>query len=377
MAWFLVQAGVPPVVVTILYVCGSAPQLLLGLPAGVLGDKVGHRISIVAAELAAAGVLATLAVLFALGITGSVPVLVVAAALGSADTLRQANLQAMVRLGPKHDQLDTLPAGSTASIASLNIAIMAALLCGAVIGGALYPVLHPGWLFAVGAVAHATASITLRSTQRGRTQPAPDAGGVAAALMLIRSSPLVRDLFVVVIGVEICLFSTVALLPVFTKEVLHGGSLSLGLINGCWSIGGLVTLVVLDRLRAARYDMILFASLVVGSIALLVQGLFAVVAVTGLMALILGGTLAGGDVATQTLMQRIAPSAQRGAVAGLWVVAVGFAPVGQLSAGLMASWIGVRPTIALFAIGSLVFTGLARLLPLFNTVGTRRAARRL
>jgi MFS family permease len=357
-AWVLVQARASPVLIAVLYACGSAPQLLVGLPAGVLGDRIGHRVSVVWSGLAAAVVVATLAAAVAIT-TPRVPVVLAAAALlACADTLRQANLQALS--GP--------PRGP-ASLASLNWVSRAATLGGALSGGGLYSVAGPAWVFTLAAIAYAAASLVLR----GQSNAAPTTStraphGLRTAARLLRTEPMVRDLFFLMIGIETFLFSPFAVLPTFTHQVLGGGSESLGLLTACASAGGVIVLTGLRTIAGTRYRRLLLGSFVVGPLALVGQSARASLITASVMLVVLGAALACIDVASQALMQLLGPDDQRGALGGLWVVAVGSAPLGQIGSGLVASALGARAAVAVFGGVALTLGVAARRMTLFRVL---------
>jgi hypothetical protein len=179
---------------------------------------------------------------------------------------------------------------------------------------------------------------------------------------------MVRQLVVLVMGVETFLFSTLALLPTFTHRILGGGSATLGLLTGCASGGGVIALSALRRMPRTRYWRLLLGALVVGPVALLGQSAGTSVIIAGVMLLTLGGALACIDVSSQALMQFLAPADRRGALGGLWVVAVGSAPLGQIGSGMVASVLGVRAAIATFGLSGLALGVAARRIPLFAVV---------
>ena len=68
---------------------------------------------------------------------------------------------------------------------------------------------------------------------------------------------------------------------------------------------------------------------------------------------------AASDILTQSMMQLSVPNALRGRAMGMWVLAIGFAPVGHLEIGALAASLGVGPAlllngVALVAIGFVI-----------------------
>jgi hypothetical protein len=60
-----------------------------------------------------------------------------------------------------------------------------------------------------------------------------------------------------------------------------------------------------------------------------------------LLLALLGATTTLSDVFSQSLIQLAVPTTFRGRAGGLWVLAVGSGPIGQMQAGLLASAFGV------------------------------------
>ena len=222
-------------------------------------------------------------------------------------------------------------------------------------------------IFTLAATSYAAASLVLRGQSNATPTTSTRAPhGLRTAAGLLRTQPMVRDLFFLIIGIETFLFSPFAVLPTFTHEVLGGGSESLGLLTACASAGGVIVLTGLRRIAGTRYRRLLLGSFVVGPLALLGQSAGATLITASVMLLVLGAALACIDVASQALMQLLGPDDQRGALGGLWVVAVGSAPLGQVGSGLVASALGARAAVAVFGGVALALGFAARRMPLFG-----------
>jgi hypothetical protein len=97
-----------------------------------------------------------------------------------------------------------------------------------------------------------------------------------------------------------------------------------------------------------------------------------------LLVALLGATAALSDVFSQSLIQLAVPAGLRGRAGGLWVFAVGSAPIGQMQAGLLAALLGVP--IALFLNGGallvVVVSWVSRCRPQQLPVGSARSGLR-
>ncbi len=362
MGWLVVRLSGDPFTLAVLYALRSAPRLAVGLPAGVLGDAIGHRRTMVLADLLAASVLGGLAVLAGMGHLVLAWLFLASVLLSVADALRQSSAQALVD--------GARPGRGAAPLASLNLVGEMAMLVGSVAGGALFTHVGAAWTFGVAAFAHLCASTAMYLLPDPATKRASlPRGAMRAGVRLVRRDRQVRDLVFVIVGCEVCIFSAATLLPIFTHDALHSGATGLGILMGCVAAGAVVSLTWLIGRRGPALPGLLWISIVAGAASLIGLSVSSVLAVACVPVLVFGAALSGLDTLTQTLLQRSVPAAQRGAAAGIWVVAVGAAPIGDLATGAVASVIGVRATIAAFGCLGLLLALALRRLVLFHAGG--------
>jgi hypothetical protein len=171
---------------------------------------------------------------------------------------------------------------------------------------------------------------------------------------------VLRLLAVVVIVIEILGFSYATLMPVFTREVFDAGPDAYGTMNALRSAGGALGLLLVIRAgtRASTGPTLLWVGVVFGG------GLVAFALSPGFVLamipmLVVGAAAAASDSLSQTLIQRSATDAERGAAMGIWAFGVGFGPLGHLAAGAAAGRFGAVATQALFG---LALAGLSLLL---------------
>ena len=156
------------------------------------------------------------------------------------------------------------------------------------------------------------------------------------------------------------------LVPVFAKDILHGGAHTFGFLMtaaGCGAFAGTVYL-------ASRKSVLGLGRLIVLAAALFAVGI-AVFAVSSslplsLVSLVVAGFGAMTLVAScNTILQTIVEEDKRGRVMSFFTVAfMGMAPFGSFGVGTMADMIGPRETLLLGAACCLVGAGMfARHLP--------------
>lgn len=146
--------------------------------------------------------------------------------------------------------------------------------------------------------------------------------------------------------------SYVAILPIFAKDYLNGNETTLGYLWGAAGVGSLLSALILANTQNEQqiknrifYNMLLC---VLGLIALALIDLaffyyFAMFC--------LGFGISTTNVSTNILIQRHAPSEFRGRVVSIYTsLRFGFDALGGLLAGILATYIGVKNTMLIFAL---------------------------
>ncbi len=151
-------------------------------------------------------------------------------------------------------------------------------------------------------------------------------------------------------SVEIFGFSFATALPELASTRLNLGADGLGMMHAARAVGGMIaglglTFMGALQRRGLAYIGVIFtfgASLMLLSAESPLMAKLAAVA-------IVAGAAAASDILTQSMMQLAVPNALRGRAMGVWVLAIGFAPLGHLEMGGLAEMLGTGS--ALFANG--------------------------
>ncbi len=159
------------------------------------------------------------------------------------------------------------------------------------------------------------------------------------------------------------------LMPVFAKDVLHGGPHTLGFLMGAHGIGALVS----AGYFATRRSVVGFGRVTVVACLLFGAGLMAFslshqVVFSYIAMFVAGSGMMGTMTSCNTIIQTVVDDEKRGRVMGFYAMAIfGMAPFGSLMAGSLASHIGAPNTVIIGGIScvaaSLLF---ARKLPAFR-----------
>ncbi|MFS2325453.1 MFS transporter [Brucella sp. H1_1004] len=325
------------------------PALLLVLLTGAAADRFGRRLVMGLSLILEAGVTAFLLLLTLL--SDFEPIIVFAALLvfGIARAfLGPSSASLVVNLVPTEDFANAVSWNSSAW--------QVATIVGPVAGGLLYGISHLA-AYGVATVFLISGSVLIFSIPKPRQHTTMEERSLTSMLAGFRYiwkekivlGAISLDLFAVLLG------GTVALLPIYARDILDLGPWGLGLLRSAPGIGAVLTAIWLAghpiRDHAGRV-MFVFVGLF---------GLFNIIfGVSTLVWLsIIALALAGAaDMISvyirETLMQLWTPDHVRGRVNAVNMVFVGASnELGEFRAGLMAAAIGAVPAVVIGGIGSI------------------------
>jgi len=155
--------------------------------------------------------------------------------------------------------------------------------------------------------------------------------------------------------------SYVVLMPIFARDVLHGGPHTLGFLMTASGLGALAGSIYLASRQTilGLGRLIVYASAVFGA-GMIAFSLSKVLILSLSMMLIAGFGMIVQMASSNTILQSIVEEDKRGRVMSIYATAfIGMAPLGNLFAGSLASWIGAPNTLivsgAACIMGSLIF----------------------
>ncbi len=285
--------------------------------------------------------------LAALTLTGRVQVwhvFTVAALMGIVNAfdfpVRQAFVAEMV---PREDLISAVTLNSSM--------INSARTIGPGIGGLLVAGVGEGWCFLANALSYVAVLVGLlmiKSNAARKKNPQPFRAGVAEAFNFVRRTGPVGALLVLLGLISFTGLRYEILMPVYVKEMLHGGPTQFGLLMGASGIGaifGSLILAMFSNVRTLGDWAALAAAGFGGSLVLL--SFSHSFALSVLVMLLIGFTMVTGLDASNTLVQRIVPDELRGRVMAIWTMMLsGLAPFGSLVVGALAQQFTARRTFA-------------------------------
>jgi MFS family permease len=343
---------------------GQIPTFLLAPFAGVFADRMNrHRIIIVTQTLAMIQ-----ALMFALLVlTGAVTVwqiIALSILLGLVNAVDMPVRQAfIVDMIERREDLGN-------AIALNSTMFNAARLVGPSIAGVLIATLGEGMCFLLNGISYGAVIAALSAM---RMTPRPKHGQRAHVMQELREAfsyalgfAPIRSILLLLGLVSLVAMPYTILMPVFAKDVLHGGAHTLGFLVGASGIGALGGTIYLASRRSVRgLGNVIAVSAGLFGIGLLAFSVSRVLWMSLLFMLLTGFGMVLQFAASNTVLQTIVDDDKRGRVMSLFTMAfAGAAPFGSLLAGGLASRIGAPATLLLGGVccisGSLLF---ARALP--------------
>ncbi len=342
LGWLTLELTNSPFLVGLAMGARSIPLFFVGMPAGVLADRLPRHRVMIATGAGQALMAATIGVLTLLGLVSLTAILLVTFAAGIIRGIEQAARQSYA-----HDVIGAAELMNGLAILGVGMRagwLIGSLVTGAVIAhlgsGAAYLAVAAGYLGGTVALLPASALAGIRERARGSLWR-----GVVDFITAVGRDRTLLVLMLLTSGAEILGFSHQALLPSLARDILHVGPEGLGAMNAARSIGGILALVAVSTRRPVEGGGALFLTVLASfGASLIVLGVAPrFVGFSGVVIVLILANSAGAltDLLAQSLMQLSVPAHLRGRAGGAWVVAIGLAPLGQLQIGALASLFGV------------------------------------
>jgi MFS family permease len=343
------------------------PMFLLTLPAGEMADRLDPRGVLVASLLLEALCSGLLLVLALLRTTQTWPLYIALMLFGCARGFAgPATRTVLAFLVP--------PVRLPAAIAWSSSVAQIATIAGPAIGGFIYA-LGAGAAYtacALGFLASAVGTATLR----GRRAPidATRLGGrierVREGVHFVRSRPVILgaislDLFAVLLG------GSIALLPIYARDILHVGPSGLGMLRSAPAIGAAAVALYLTRHPIERrIGVRMFAAVAVFGVGTIVFGLSRSFVLSLLSLVVLGVSDQISVFVRTALVQFATPDEMRGRVSAVSSLFIGASnELGEFESGITAALLGTVPAVVVGGVGTLIVVLVwMRLFPALRTV---------
>lgn len=326
--------------------CSQVPSFLLGPFAGVAADRFDRHKVLLVTQLLSMLQASALAVLVLTETVQIWHIMALSAMLGIINAYDIATRQAFViELVDKREDVSN-------AIALNSSMFNMARLVGPSIAGILIAAVGEGICFLINALSYVAvlASLLLMRLkpfervveQRKVWQSLKEGFGYAFGFAPIRALILIVALLSL-FGMP---FSV--MMPVFARDILHGGANTLGYLMGASGIGALAgALFLAQRKSVVGLGKVMIFTMLIFGLGLIAFSFSNVLLVSLLCMLVSGFGMIVTMASCNTLLQTIVEDDKRGRVMSLYSMAfMGMAPFGSMLAGAVAEYIGVSYTLA-------------------------------
>jgi hypothetical protein len=342
LGWLTLELTNSPFLVGAAMAVRSLPLFFVGVPAGVLADRLPRHRVLMATSAGQALTAATLGALVLSGRASLMAVLLLTATAGIVRAVEHAARQSYA-----HDVVGG--ADLVRGLAVLGVAMRLGWLIGSLGAGAIIAQHGSGAAYLAVAAGYLGGAAALLPASGGESVARGDSGSVwqnigQFALGMGKDRVLLA-LMVLTAGAEILGFSHQTVLPSLARDVLRAGPEGLGALNAARSVGGILGLFALPARGGGAVFLAVLVFFGVGLIALGVTPYVTGLAGVFVVLVLVNAAGALTDLLAQSLMQLSVPAHLRGRAGGAWVVAIGLAPLGQLQIGALASLLGVSAAL--------------------------------
>ena len=351
----IVVLGASAFEVAMLGVVEFLPFLLFSLPAGVWVDRLSRRPILVVADLVRAAALATVPIAYWLDALSIWQLYVVGFVVGVGTVFFDVAYQSYLPSLVARDQLSD---GNS----KLEISRSAAQLAGPGVGGVLIAVLTAPVAVAADAISFVVSALLIGRIRTAERESPAEARRSLLSELWEGLRYVIRHEYVRGMAASVAIFNFFgnvggAIILVYFVRELGLSAATIGIVFGLGNVGFLVGAFVAKRIETR----IGVGRTIVGSMVLSVPGLLLVplapkdFAVPLLVAsgLIVGFAVVLYNVTAISLMQAITPDRLLGRMnASRRFLVWGVIPLGALAGGVLASTIGLRPTLFVGAIGA-------------------------
>jgi MFS family permease len=322
----------------------SLPVLVIGLFGGVVADWMPKRRLIIITQTVQMVLALTLGLLVAFDMVQMWQLYVLATLLGIANAFDMPARQAfVVEMVGRDDLMNAVALGS--------MQFNAARIVGPAVAGFSIAVIGvTGSFFANGLsfVAVIGGLFLMRTGDFFEVEQAPRMsvfGSMAQGGRYVLRSPTILMITALVGILGLFAFNGPVLIPIFAKDILHGGAAGYGGLMAAQGIGALLAALTAAFIPRMSWKLMLGGAFLLSFMELLF-GFSNVYALSFLLLLVMGFGMVTVFTAANTGVQMQAPNALRGRVMGVYMsVNMGSMPIGNLIAGFVAGAFGAAFTM--------------------------------
>ena len=353
LGWLVLELTDSPLAVALVGTFRLIPMGLLGPIAGSFGDRVPKKRMLLFAQAVNLTVTIGFTVVLLLGEERVWLVYGAALLTGSAWAIDFPVRRAFIR--------DMLPARSIVNAMTIDAASLTGMMmAGRWIAGGILALADPTAAYGFLVLCYVVGLLMLLripDPSAGRERPKREGSAVAivvtdlaAGLAYVWRNPVLRNIFLVTVVINLMVAPYFQLTPVFAREVYGVGPGLLGLLSGMDGLGALTASIVLASAVGLKRLGLVFVG---GS--LLVSGVIVVFSqvpwyLPAIPLLIVAGVGIGGFASMQTTLSVLhATPAMRGRAMGAVALGIGALPLGMAFVGAMAEVFGAPKALGMTA----------------------------
>ena len=360
-SWLAYRLSDSPLILGIVAFAGQIPSFILAPAGGVAADRYNkHRILIATQMLA----MIQAFVLSMLVLTGNIAIwhlVLLSIVLGLINAFDMPTRQAfVVEMIDRSEDLSN-------AIALNSSMVNAARLLGPSVAGVLIAMMGEGACFLINAISYLTVIVSLlmmKLTPRHiKAKDAHPWHQMKDAFAYAFGFAPVRYVILLLALVSMAGMPYVVLMPIFARDILHGGPRTLGFLIGCSGIGAMTAALYMASRKSVLGlgRLIVLATIIFGT-ALIIFSLSKVLWLSMTVMLLAGYGMMINLASCNTILQTMVDDDKRGRVMSIFAMAfMGMAPFGSLIAGALAHKIGAGSTMLIGGIGcitgGLLFAG--------------------
>ncbi|HKW99209.1 MAG TPA: MFS transporter [Bryobacteraceae bacterium] len=347
---------------------GQFPVFLISPLGGAVADRNSRHRIIIGTQTSSMLLAFALAALTLAGVVQVWHIFVLAALLGVVNAFdipaRQAFLVEMVG---RDDLINAI---------ALNSSIFnSARIIGPAVAGILVAAIGEGWCFFANGVSYIAviAGLLMMAIAPLRLAPKGSAWShIVEGFHFVAHAGPIRDLLVLVGLISLTGMPYAVLMPIFADRIFHSGAQGLGILMGASGAGALAgALVLASRQEIRGLGRVVGVSAGVFGVSLILFAYSRSFWMAAAMLVPVGFSMMTQMGASNTLIQAMTPDHLRGRVMSVYsMMFMGMAPVGSLSAGVIADRLGAPMTVAIGgAVAILAAFGFGMRLPALRQEG--------
>ena len=343
-SWLVYRLTGSTVLLGVVGFASQSPVFFISPFAGVLADRINRRRILLVTQTLMMSFAFVLATLTLTGVIQVWEIVTLAAMFGMVNAFDIPTRQSFtVEMVGRSD----LPR----AIALNSVMFNSARLVGPAASGIVVGLVGEGWCFALNGVSYIavlTSLILMVATVAPARAPSHPLTDLREGFRYVSSHGATRTVLLLLAASSFFGAPYLTLMPVFARDILHGGADALGFLWAGVGGGALTGALVLSRLPHKWLAYIPIASAAFFGLCIILFSQSTLFWLSLMLLIPAGFGLMAQGISTNTLIQSLVDDAMRGRVMAYYVMCfMGTLPFGALTAGWVSHRIGVPETVML------------------------------